>query len=61
MVFHVDFNELPVARPVRVLQGDTYREPYELEAQRRRAGSDGRDDHAGCAASTGSRRRPGKA
>ena len=31
MVFHVDFNELPVARPVRVLQGDTYREPYELK------------------------------
>jgi hypothetical protein len=31
MVFHVDFNELPVARSVRVLQGDTYCEPYELK------------------------------
>jgi hypothetical protein len=30
MVYHVDFNELPVPRSVRVLQGDTYREPYEL-------------------------------
>ena len=31
MVFHVDFNELPVARSVRVLQGNTYCEPYELK------------------------------
>lgn len=31
MVFNVDFNDLPVARPVRVLKGDTYREPYELQ------------------------------
>lgn len=30
MTYQVDFNELPVVRNVRVLQGDTYREPYEV-------------------------------
>ncbi len=30
MDYRVDFNELPVVRNVRILQGDTYREPYEL-------------------------------
>ena len=30
MTYQVDFNELPVVRNVRVLQGDTYREPYEI-------------------------------
>jgi hypothetical protein len=31
MTYQVDFNDLPVVRPVRVRQGDTYREPYELQ------------------------------
>lgn len=30
MTYQVEFNELPVVRNVRVMQGDTYREPYEI-------------------------------
>lgn len=30
MLYQIDFNDLPVVRNVRVMQGDTYLEPYEL-------------------------------
>ncbi|MCD6351695.1 MAG: hypothetical protein J7M26_06215, partial [Armatimonadetes bacterium] len=30
MTYQIDFNDLPVVRNVRVMQGDTYREPYEI-------------------------------
>jgi len=30
MIYEIDFNDLPVIRNVRVPQGDTYREPYEI-------------------------------
>ena len=30
MTYEIDFNDLPVVRNVRVFQGDTYREPYEI-------------------------------
>ena len=30
MTYQVDFNDLPVVRNARIMQGDTYREPYEI-------------------------------
>jgi len=30
MTYDVDFNDLPVLRNVRVMQGDTYRQPYQI-------------------------------
>lgn len=30
MTYQVDFNDLPVEQAVRVMQGDTYHQPYEL-------------------------------
>ncbi|MCX7598983.1 MAG: phage baseplate upper protein [Armatimonadetes bacterium] len=30
MTYQVDFNDLPVQQPFRVMQGDTYCQPYEL-------------------------------
>ncbi len=30
MVYQMNFNDLPVVRNLRIMQGDSYREPYEL-------------------------------
>jgi hypothetical protein len=30
MIYQIDFNDLPVVRNVRIMQGDTYHEPYEI-------------------------------
>jgi len=30
MTYQVDLNDLPVQEPARVMQGDTYRQPYQL-------------------------------
>ncbi len=54
MVIEVDFNDLPAVREVRVYQGDTYRQPYEILL------NDEPLDLTGASIRVAIRRRPGR-
>ena len=54
MSFEVDFNELPIVRNVAIMQGDTYRQPYQIFL------NDEPLNLSGAAITVAIRRRPGR-